>query len=62
MKPKILIITGYGVNCEAESSRAWKLAGGEPVQVHLNDLLDNPAQMRECGTYPLKFGEFDEAM
>ena len=47
MKPKILIITGYGVNCEAESSRAWELAGGLPVQVHLNDLLDNPAQMRD---------------
>lgn len=47
MKPKILIITGYGVNCEAESSRAWELAGAEPVQVHLNDLLDNPAQMRD---------------
>ena len=47
MKPKILIITGYGVNCEAESSRAWELAGGSPVQVHLNDLLDNPAQMRD---------------
>ncbi len=46
MKPKILIITGYGVNCEAESSRAWELAGAEPVKVHLNDLLDNPAQMR----------------
>jgi phosphoribosylformylglycinamidine synthase len=47
MKPKILIITGYGVNCEAESSRAWELAGGSPVQVHLNDLLDHPEQMRD---------------
>jgi phosphoribosylformylglycinamidine synthase I len=47
MKPKILIITGYGVNCEAESSRAWELAGAEPVQVHLNDLLDRPEQMRD---------------
>lgn len=46
MKPKILIITGYGVNCEAESAHAWKLAGAEPMQVHLNDLLDDPAQMR----------------
>jgi phosphoribosylformylglycinamidine synthase len=45
MKPKIIIITGYGVNCEAESSRAWELAGAEPVRVHLNDLLDNPAQL-----------------
>ena len=47
MKPKILIITGYGVNCEAESSRAWELAGAEPVQVHINDLIEAPEQMRE---------------
>ncbi len=46
-KPKVLIITGYGVNCEAESAHAWKLAGAEPVQVHLNDLLDNPDQLEE---------------
>ena len=47
MKPKILIITGYGVNCEAESSHAWELAGAEPVQIHLNDLFDAPAQLRD---------------
>lgn len=46
MKPKILIITGYGVNCEAESSRAWEMAGASPVQVHVNDLLERPEQMR----------------
>lgn len=46
MKPDILIITGYGVNCEAESARAWELAGARPVRVHLNDLLARPDQMR----------------
>ncbi len=44
-KPKVLIITGYGVNCEAESEHAWKLAGAEPKRVHLNDLLDDPGQL-----------------
>ena len=44
-KPPVLIITGYGVNCEAESAHAWKLAGAEPKMVHLNDLLDNPDQL-----------------
>lgn len=47
MKPKILIITGYGVNCEAESAHAWKLAGADAVQVHINDLIEKPAQMRD---------------
>ncbi len=45
-KPKVLIITGYGVNCEAESSLAWELAGADPVQVHLNDLLNRVRQLR----------------
>ncbi len=47
MKPKILIITGYGVNCEAESAHAWNLAGAESVQVHINDLIEKPQQMRD---------------
>ena len=47
MKPKILIITGYGVNCEAESAHAWNLAGAEAVQVHINDLIEKPEQMRD---------------
>ena len=46
-KPKVLIITGYGVNCEAESEHAWKLAGAEPKLVHLNDLLDHPDQLAD---------------
>ena len=44
-KPNVLIITGYGVNCEAESARAWELAGANPEMIHLNDLLENPAQL-----------------
>lgn len=49
MKPKILIITGYGVNCEAESQCAWERAGADPRQVHLNDLLENPSQLHDYG-------------
>lgn len=45
MKPKILIITGYGVNCEAESAYAWKLVGADPKLVHLNKLLNDPDQI-----------------
>ncbi|MCX6998275.1 MAG: phosphoribosylformylglycinamidine synthase subunit PurQ [Kiritimatiellaeota bacterium] len=45
MNPKILIITGYGLNCEAESQRAWTLAGAAPDLVHLNDLLAQPERL-----------------
>ena len=48
MQPRVLIITGYGLNCEAESVEAWKRAGAQPLPVHLNDLLLRPTFLREC--------------
>lgn len=44
-QPRVLIVTGYGVNCEAESAYAWELAGARPVKMHLNDLLAAPRQL-----------------
>ncbi len=46
-KPPVLIITGYGMNCEAESRVAWELAGAEARLVHLHDLLATPARLHE---------------
>ena len=43
----VLIITGYGHNCEAESKYAWERAGAAPQLVHLNDLLENPARLHD---------------
>jgi phosphoribosylformylglycinamidine synthase I len=45
MNPPILIITGYGLNCEAESSFAWEQAGGKPERMHINDLLAAPDRL-----------------
>jgi phosphoribosylformylglycinamidine synthase len=44
-RPPILIITGHGVNCEAESRHAWELAGAEVSFLHLHDLLDRPGAL-----------------
>ncbi len=41
----VLIITGYGLNCEDESRYAWELAGAQPRLVHLSDLIARPAQL-----------------
>jgi len=38
-KVKALVITGFGLNCEAETAYAFELAGAKAEQVHLNDLL-----------------------
>ena len=45
-KPPVLIITGYGVNCEAESKVAWELAGADARLIHLHDLLAEPGQLQ----------------
>jgi phosphoribosylformylglycinamidine synthase len=44
---KVLVITGFGLNCEAETSYAFTLAGAEAEQVHLNDLLDGRRSLDE---------------
>ncbi len=48
MTPPILILTGYGLNCEAESAHAWERAGAAPRLVHLHDLIEDPTPLREA--------------
>jgi phosphoribosylformylglycinamidine synthase I len=40
MIPKVLVLTGYGINCDIETQHAFKLAGAEADRVHLNDLIN----------------------
>lgn len=37
--PRVLIPTGFGLNCEAETSRAFEMAGAVVDQVHWTDLF-----------------------
>lgn len=37
--PKIIILSGYGLNCEEETAFAFELAGGQAEIVHINDLI-----------------------
>lgn len=41
-KPKIIIMSGYGLNCEEETKFAFDQAGGVADIVHINDLIKNP--------------------
>jgi phosphoribosylformylglycinamidine synthase len=45
MKPRALILTGYGINCDYETEFAFKLAGAVAQRVHINDIIDNRAQL-----------------
>jgi len=40
ISPKVLVLTGYGINCEEETAYVFEKAGGKPKIVHVNDLID----------------------
>ena len=41
MKPKVLVFSGYGLNCEEETKYAFDLVGADATIVHINDLIAN---------------------
>lgn len=40
MKPRVLVLSGYGLNCEQETKFAFEMAGGIADIIHINDLID----------------------
>ncbi len=47
MRPRVLVLGGYGINCEAETHRAFQRAGADATIMHLNDLLESPEFLRQ---------------
>lgn len=48
---KVLVITGFGLNCERETAAACKLVGAAPEQVHLNDLIAGRHKLEEYNSW-----------
>ncbi len=46
-KPKALILTGYGINCDYETEFAFNQAGARAERVHINDLILGQKKLRE---------------
>jgi phosphoribosylformylglycinamidine synthase I len=46
-KPKILVIAGYGLNCEEETKYAFDQAGGNTDIIHINDISDNAKRLHQ---------------
>ncbi len=44
-KPNVMVLTGYGINCDEESKFAFEKAGAMAKIVHVNDLIDNPDRL-----------------
>ena len=47
--PRVLIPTGFGLNCEAETAYACRLAGMAPDLVHTNDVLAGRVRLADYG-------------
>jgi len=37
---KVLVLAGYGLNCDHETAYAFGLAGADAERVHINSLID----------------------
>jgi phosphoribosylformylglycinamidine synthase len=59
MKPKSLILTGNGINCEYETAHAHKLVGFEPDLLHINALMEDPAGIHNYTFITLPGGFLD---
>ena len=47
MSPKVLVLTGYGINCEEETRFAFATAGATAEVVHINDLIDGTRKLTD---------------
>lgn len=41
--PRVIVVRAAGINCDAETVRAWELAGAAAERVHVNRLIERPA-------------------
>ena len=46
-KPLALIFSGYGLNCEEETLRAFEMSGARGQIVHINDVIEKPSMLEK---------------
>lgn len=53
MKPRVLVLTGYGINCDYETEYAFNMSsvGGKAERVHVNDLIDRGSNGKSLKEY-----------
>lgn len=45
---RVVLPTGLGINCEAETAHAFKTAGAQVDALHVNDLIAEPARLAQA--------------
>jgi phosphoribosylformylglycinamidine synthase subunit PurQ / glutaminase len=58
-KPRALVLTGYGLNCDMETQYALTLAGFEADRVHISELIDQSAGHRPTSLKEYQLFAFD---
>ena len=43
MNVRAIVLTGFGINCDAETEAALNRAGAQAERMHLNDVIERPA-------------------
>ena len=63
MKPKVLIFSGYGLNCEEEAKIAFEEVGADAKIVHLADVVEDPKMLKkyQIAVFPGGFSYGDDA-
>jgi len=44
-QPKVLVLTGFGLNCDHETAYAFERAGAEAQRAHINALIDGDVRL-----------------
>jgi phosphoribosylformylglycinamidine synthase len=47
MSAKVMVLSGYGLNCEEETLHAFERSGLSGVIRHINDLIENPGELQD---------------
>ena len=53
---RVLVLSGYGINCEDETLHAFEVVGFKGKIVHINDLIQNPKQLNNFHVFAIPGG------
>jgi phosphoribosylformylglycinamidine synthase len=54
--PRVIVLTGYGINCEEETLFAFQQAGAVGDIVHINDIIDDPRRLENAQIFAFPGG------
>ncbi|MFW5863030.1 MAG: phosphoribosylformylglycinamidine synthase I [Spirochaetota bacterium] len=55
-KPRALILTGYGINCDEETRYAFELAGAKSDIIHINEIIENKKLLEDYQVFSFPGG------